>query len=354
MQNTNSINNTQNHALILSVDTTEQVRLRNLYEEAESLWRNEIAKNDVSFGFIIVGFSGLIIAWLIWLMTELDLSIFVYVLFAIMLLGFVLSGKRDAKLAKYYDAQNALKRNFYSEEQKNIARLQKIIDDYFKLKVNDKESIIQFSRMLEEVSAIHFESESLNLGQYKKYMNPKPTVKGNKLSESPTPLEAYFPGQNPVQKGIHTKILPPESFFSFPRKIDWDELNKIRKYNGDLGEMFVYDLEVNYLNKIGRSDLAEKVQHVAIEGDGHGYDIKSFYENGSEKFIEVKATNTSSGSTFNMSKNEFNFLQTHLNNAVVYHVHNVNNERETTVVIYPASSVVNSPDISPSGYVVKM
>ena len=62
MQNTNSINNTQNHALILSVDTTEQVRLRNLYEEAESLWRNEIAKNDVSFGFIIVGFSGLIIA----------------------------------------------------------------------------------------------------------------------------------------------------------------------------------------------------------------------------------------------------------------------------------------------------
>ncbi len=150
------------------------------------------------------------------------------------------------------------------------------------------------------------------------------------------------------------KIQPPETFFNIPRKIDWDELNKTRKYHGDLGELFVYDLEKNYLTKIGRSDLAEKVQHVAKEGDGHGYDIKSFYENGAEKFIKVKATNASSGSTFNISKNEFSFLQTHLNNAVVYHVHNVNNERETTVVIYPASSVVNSPDISPSSYVVKM
>ena len=96
------------------------------------------------------------------------------------------------------------------------------------------------------------------------------------------------------------------------------------------------------------------MQHVANEGDGHGYDIKSFNEDGNEKFIEVKATNASSGSTFNISKNEFNFLRTHLHNAVVYHVHNVNSERETTVVIYPAGEVMNSPDISPSGYVVKM
>lgn len=150
------------------------------------------------------------------------------------------------------------------------------------------------------------------------------------------------------------ELLPPESFFSTPRKIDWDALNKTRKLHGDLGEVFVYDLEKNYLMKIGRSDLAEKVKHVATEGDGHGYDIKSFNKDGSEKYIEVKATNSSIGSSFNLSKNEFNFLQTHLNNTVVYHVHNVNNERETTVVVYPASSVVNSPDISPSGYVVKM
>ena len=149
-------------------------------------------------------------------------------------------------------------------------------------------------------------------------------------------------------------IFPPENFFNVPRKIDWDTLNKTRKYHGDLGEMFVYDLEVNYLTKIGRSDLTEKVQHVASEGDGHGYDIKSFNKDGSEKFIEVKATNSSTGSTFNISKNEFNFLQTHLSSAFVYHVHNVNNERETTVVIYSAGKVVNSPDISPSGYVVKM
>jgi hypothetical protein len=170
-----------------------------------------------------------------------------------------------------------------------------------------------------------------------------------KGSSSPTPISNNKPPSISTEK-----ILSPENFFSVPRKIDWDELNKTRKYNGDLGELFVYDLEVNYLTKIGRSDLAERVEHVAKEGDGHGYDIKSFYENGSKKYIEVKATNASSGSTFNISRNEFNFLQAHLSNAVIYHVHNINNERETTVVIYPAGEVLNSPNIFPSGYVVKM
>jgi len=153
---------------------------------------------------------------------------------------------------------------------------------------------------------------------------------------------------------ISKEIRPPESFFSVPRKIDWDTLNKTRKHHGDLGEMFVYDLEKNYLTKVGRSDLAEGVHHVASEGDGHGYDIQSFNKDGSKKFIEVKATNSSTGFSFNISKNEFNFLQNNLSSAFVYHVHNVNNERETTVVVYPAGEVLNSPSISPSGYVVKM
>jgi predicted transcriptional regulator len=181
-----------------------------------------------------------------------------------------------------------------------------------------------------------------------------------KISEEKVEVYEYINPLNSNEKAKDlsvsstVKIEPPETFFSIPRKIDWDELNKTRKYHGELGEMFVYDLEKNYLTKIGRSDLAGRVEHVSKEGDGHGYDIKSFNENGTEKFIEVKATNASSGSTFNISKNEFNFLQTHLSNAVLYHVHNVNNKHETTVIVYSASAVVNSPDISPSGYVVKM
>ena len=42
---------------------------------------------------------------------------------------------------------------------------------------------------------------------------------------------------------------------------------------------------------LGRPDLAEKVIHVSqIEGDGAGYDIKSFHEDGTVKYIEVKTT----------------------------------------------------------------
>lgn len=58
------------------------------------------------------------------------------------------------------------------------------------------------------------------------------------------------------------------------------------------GEKFVFDLEQHYLNEIGRADLATKVEWTARDrGDGLGYDIRSFDEDGQEKLIEVKTTN---------------------------------------------------------------
>jgi Domain of unknown function (DUF3883) len=334
-----------NRLSILGVDISEQTRLKNLYKKSDFIWHKEINNNTsfrVSMICIVVGFP-------VFLYTANNSDYGLLGAIAVLVLSFLsffLEGRHERKLAQYHSSTKELKIKLQEEEQKIIIKLKEVFDNY--LKNYEKESLFKFSQMLDEASKIVFETEFMDIGHYKKILSTK-IAKATVSS-----IEEYVSEFN-SEEGLGGKeILPPESFFSTPRKIDWDTLNEAKKLHGDLGEMFVYDLEINYLTKAGRSDLAEKVKHVASEGDGHGYDIKSFYVDGREKFIEVKATNASSGSTFNMSKNEFNFLKTHLNNAVVYHVHNVNNERETTVVIYPASSVVNSPDISPSGYVVKM
>jgi len=47
------------------------------------------------------------------------------------------------------------------------------------------------------------------------------------------------------------------------------------------------------LRDLGRDDLAEKVRWLADEGARPGYDILSFNSDGSERWVEVKATTTS-------------------------------------------------------------
>ncbi|MFF1384672.1 DUF3883 domain-containing protein [Arthrobacter sp. NPDC058288] len=60
---------------------------------------------------------------------------------------------------------------------------------------------------------------------------------------------------------------------------------------GLAGELAVARREQSYLHSIGRTKLADRVDHVAqTKGDGLGYDVLSFDPAGREKWIEVKTT----------------------------------------------------------------
>ena len=63
------------------------------------------------------------------------------------------------------------------------------------------------------------------------------------------------------------------------------EIKKIIRLEG---ESYVFLAEQEHLKGIGRMDLAEKVTWVANENCNAGYDIQSFFEDGSYKYIEVK------------------------------------------------------------------
>lgn len=81
-----------------------------------------------------------------------------------------------------------------------------------------------------------------------------------------------------------------------------DERNRALGY---AGEERVYHHERTHLAQQGRSDLAAEVRWVSKEdGDGAGYDIKSFTPEGRTRLIEVKTTNGWERTPFHISRNE--------------------------------------------------
>ena len=89
---------------------------------------------------------------------------------------------------------------------------------------------------------------------------------------------------------------------------DYAERERTNRSLGLAGELLVVQYERDRLRQIGRADLAEKVRHVsAEEGDGAGYDILSFKDDGSPRYIEVKTTRGPKTTEFFLSPNEVEF-----------------------------------------------
>lgn len=74
---------------------------------------------------------------------------------------------------------------------------------------------------------------------------------------------------------------------------------------GLAGEKFILELERQRLWQAGQKRLAERIEHVSqTRGDGLGYDILSFEEDGRERLVEVKTTQFGPLTPFFATKNE--------------------------------------------------
>lgn len=86
--------------------------------------------------------------------------------------------------------------------------------------------------------------------------------------------------------------------------VDWERQRDERADVGRLAEYIALDAEKERLVRAGRGDLAGRIERVA---DDHtkGYDIKSFNEDGTDRFIEVKAVRQEDGTvSFFLTENE--------------------------------------------------
>lgn len=91
-----------------------------------------------------------------------------------------------------------------------------------------------------------------------------------------------------------------------PRSRDFVDLERRNRSLGAAGEIVVLNFEKRRLQRDGRADLAERVEHVSRTiGDGLGFDILSFdTRTGHERHLEVKTTRQGDTFPFYVSRNE--------------------------------------------------
>jgi hypothetical protein len=103
--------------------------------------------------------------------------------------------------------------------------------------------------------------------------------------------------------------------------IDYLERQARNRDVGLKGERLVVEHERAWLTAGGRSGLAKRVVHVpSTLGDGAGYDVSSFFLDGSPHHIEVKATRGSITAPFFLSANELRHALEHPQAYSIYRV----------------------------------
>lgn len=112
-------------------------------------------------------------------------------------------------------------------------------------------------------------------------------------------IEVPIPSRSPDKPKIEKTVE------RIAKKYNYAERDARNRKLGQLGEQFVWERERLKLVQAGRDKLAEKVRLVSqLDGDGVGYDIRSFEPSGEERLIEVKTTNGPATTDFFLSRTE--------------------------------------------------
>jgi hypothetical protein len=114
------------------------------------------------------------------------------------------------------------------------------------------------------------------------------------------------------------------------------------------GEAFVLQFERERLWRLGKKTLADRIEHVSqTQGDGLGYDILSFEENGRERLIEVKTTRFGSLTPFFATRNEVNVSETRDSEYQLYRLFKFSEQPRLFVL---GGSLRRSCDLDPSQF----
>lgn len=97
-----------------------------------------------------------------------------------------------------------------------------------------------------------------------------------------------------------------------PQKRDYLAREARNRELGLAGENLVVRLEQYRLTQAGQEKLAADIEHVAVtQGDGLGFDIRSFETDGRDRLIEVKTTAFAKESAFFITPNELDCSRAH-------------------------------------------
>lgn len=124
---------------------------------------------------------------------------------------------------------------------------------------------------------------------------------------------------------------------------------------GLLGEELVLAQEIKALVDANRQDLADKVIHVSVvEGDGAGYDIRSYTHDGAMKFVEVKSTKGSVSSPFFISPNEVEFSRKNPENYYLYRLFDLDVSSKSAKVYVIKGDLTGQLALKPTQFIAEI
>ena len=155
--------------------------------------------------------------------------------------------------------------------------------------------------------------------------NPNPVpfapVKPIGFGERPT----LFVGPPPVVPKMSKE--PQAALNRLTRKFDPALKDQLNRQLGLAGEEHIFEYEQKKLFDGGRKDLSTKVTWVSqVEGDGAGYDIRSYKIDGSELWLEVKTTRGGGMTPFYLTRNEWNVATEHPDSFRLYRLYEFSKE----------------------------
>lgn len=137
---------------------------------------------------------------------------------------------------------------------------------------------------------------------------------------------------------------------SSPRKIDFETKTRTQAKVGLAGEKAILRHEQAQLAKEGRNDLARRVIHESLTNDSAGYDIRSFFPDGREHFIEVKSTAGSAEEPFYISASEVRFSQDNPDQYSVYRVFGMDLDQPTWNFFRYPGEISEHVQLAPTAY----
>lgn len=110
-------------------------------------------------------------------------------------------------------------------------------------------------------------------------------------------------------------------------KVNYLEREQQNQFVGKSGEEIALEFERWRLITAGKESLADKVEWVSqTQGDGLGFDIRSWSENGKDRFIEVKSTKLTKEAPIFFTNAEYTFARDHRDRFYLYRVFNLQKE----------------------------
>lgn len=170
-----------------------------------------------------------------------------------------------------------------------------------------------------------------------KYPDPVPFNPPATAGLADAPL--LFEGEPP--KPIDIRPTAAAAFNRVVRKFDPALRDQLNRTLGLAGEQHIYEYEQLRLRQMERADLARKVRWVSqVDGDGAGYDIRSFDEHGKERLIEVKTTRGGGTTPFYLTRNESDVAREKPTSFRLYRVYEFSKQPRLFTLSSPLDAVL--------------